>query len=47
MNELKKLQAEYNKLHERLGYTENPSTIAAINKELDKIVEKMDQIINK
>ena len=44
---LEKLQQEYNKLHERLGYVYNESTIRAINNRLDKINEKMDTLLGK
>lgn len=44
---LEKLQKEYNELHERMGYIYNESSIAAINRRLDTIVEKMNAIINK
>ena len=43
---LAKLQAEYNEIHERMGYITNERNIAACNKELDKICAKMDAIIN-
>ena len=46
MDKLKKLQDEYNKLHERLGYVYNENTIRAINKQLDEICEKMGKICN-
>ena len=46
MDKLKKLQDEYNKLHERLGYVYNENTIKAINKQLDEICEKMDKLLN-
>ena len=42
-----KLQKEYNELHERMGYCYEETTIAAINKRLDTIVEKMNAIINR
>lgn len=45
--ELTKLQQEYNKLHERMGYVHNESTIRAINNCLDKIIEKMDALLGK
>lgn len=44
---LEKLQAEYNKIHERMDYATSERCIAACNKELDKIVAKMDAIINR
>ncbi|MCL2576933.1 MAG: hypothetical protein FWE27_02635 [Defluviitaleaceae bacterium] len=44
-NELAKLQAEYNALHEKMGYTKNPETIAAINRELDRISKKMTALL--
>lgn len=44
---LEKLQKEYNELHERMGYCYEERTIAAINRRLDAIVEKMNKIINK
>lgn len=47
MKKLYKLQAEYNKVHERLGYLNNPSSIAAANKVLDGINSKMMTILNK
>ena len=46
MDKLKKLQYEYNKLHERLGYVYNENTIRVINKQLDEICEKMDKLLN-
>ena len=46
MDKLKKLQDEYNKLHERLGYVYNENTIRAINKQLDEICEKIDKLLN-
>ena len=44
---MQKLQAEYNALHERMGYANNPATIAAINNELDKISAEMTAILEK
>lgn len=44
---LEKLQKEYNELHERMGYSYELTTIAAINRRLDAITEKMEKIINK
>lgn len=43
---LMKLQAEYNKIHERMAYIDSMRGIEACNKELDKLVAKMDAIIN-
>jgi len=43
---MRKLQAEYNTLHERMGYSTNPATIAAINKELDRISAEMTAILD-
>ena len=42
---LKKLQMDYNKFYDMLGYTNNESRIASINRTLDEIVEKMNKII--
>jgi hypothetical protein len=42
---MQKLQAEYNALHDKMGYARNPETIAAINKELDRISAEMTAII--
>ena len=39
------LQKEYNELHAKLGYTENPDRIAAINRRLDIISKKLDEKI--
>lgn len=39
------LQKEYNELHAKLGYTENPDRIAAINRRLDTISKKLDEKI--
>lgn len=39
------LQKEYNELHAKLGYTENPDRIAAINRRLDIISKKLDDKI--
>lgn len=44
---LSQLQAEYNKLHERMGYVEKPSTIAALNRQMDRINEQMNALLNK
>lgn len=44
---LEKLQKEYNELHERMGYCYEERTIAAINRRLDAIAEKMNAIINR
>lgn len=44
---LEKLQKEYNRLHERMGYVYNPATISAINKELDRICDKMNALMSK
>lgn len=46
MEELKRLQAEYNEISERMGYMRNPRNIEACNNLLDKICEKMDKILN-
>jgi len=46
MERLQKLQAKYNELHERLGYSNNPQTIEAINRRLDAIGEQMNEILN-
>lgn len=35
------LQAEYNRIHERLGHMTNPTNIAAANRTLDRIAEKI------
>ena len=43
---MQKLQKEYNELHERMGYTNNPATIAAINNELDRISAEMTAILD-
>lgn len=43
--ELAKLQTEYNKIHERMGYIYDERSIATCNKELDKLVAKMDKIL--
>ena len=43
---MRKLQAEYNTLHEKMGYSTNPATIAAINKELDRISAEMTAILD-
>ena len=45
MTKLEKLQKEYNDTHEKLGYSENQITIKAINKCLDRLVEKMNSLI--
>ena len=42
---MKKLQTEYNRLHDRMGYMRNEANIAAANRELDRIVEKMNALI--
>ena len=44
---LEKLQIEYNKIRERMDYATSERCITACNKELDKIVAKMDAIINR
>lgn len=46
---LEKLQAEYNKIFDAMGYTEdvNVIVIAEYNRQLDVIVEKMNKIILK
>jgi hypothetical protein len=40
------LQTEYNELHERMGNSKNPATIAAINKQLDRISAEMTAILD-
>lgn len=45
--QLERLQKEYNELHERLGYSERETTIAAINRRLDEINEKMLAVLNR
>lgn len=39
------LQAEYNRIYDVMGYTENKATIAACNRALDKLVAQMDAIL--
>lgn len=41
------LQAEYNRIHERLGTMTNPVNIAAANRTLDRIVEQMKAVDKK
>ena len=45
--ELEKLQAEYNELHARLGYTYNLDACESINYCLDRINEKMLDLLEK
>lgn len=44
---LEKLQAEYNKIFDAMGYTADVNVIAEYNRQLDVIVEKMNKIILK
>lgn len=44
---LAQLESEYNKLRDRMAYSYNERTIAAINREMDKIVDQMNAILNK
>ena len=39
------LQTEYNELYNRLGYTRNEANIAAINRRLDELADKMNKLI--
>ena len=45
MKRLAKLQAEYNRLHEQLGYMRSKVNIAAVNRRLEAIVAEMGKII--
>lgn len=42
---LAELQAEYDRIYDRMGYTENTAAIAACNRALDKLVAQMDAIL--
>ena len=44
--ELARLQNEYDRIHERMGYMYSPAGIAAANRALDRLVERMDAILN-
>lgn len=46
MTELQKLQKEYNEISERMGYMKNPVNITAANNMLDRICERMNEILN-
>lgn len=46
MTELQKLQKEYNEISERMGYMRNPVNIAAANRQLDRLCERMNEILN-
>lgn len=46
MTKLQKLQKEYNEISERMGYMRNPINIEAANNLLDRICEKMNEILN-
>ena len=45
MTRFEKLQAEYNEVHDRMGYMTNPENIAAANRHLDRLVEQMNELI--
>lgn len=47
MQKLKKLQNEYNRLYEKMGYTEDTNTIAELNIRLDTINAQMEKELNK
>ena len=47
MTKMQKLQKQYNKIHERLGYLRDARHIEAANDALDEIVEQMEKLMKK